>query len=327
MFNKIIKLLTGKEIILYNKHRQVAPLVTNGFNRKKFWFIPIGIIWKYIPFKTSDKRKHRIMYFLLNCIHPKYILSMNWQSQRESLYKVWTNRNSNSKFIVVQHGAYVGGIVTDIPHKFTKCDIFLTWGSYFVEQFKAYNSLKKVEIVNFGNPIYNMYDRENFEYKDNNSNKVLIIPTALDKNDILHFYELLKRLKDVGFQVVVKEHNKQGKEKDINDNLKYPSIEGVNKITGELYSILKDNDYDFIISDHSSSLLDTIFFKNKVIYFDPNNNTKGYTTNYSKYLTNLYLNDLNSMNKHSFYELVDLENQELLFGNMITTGTNLIDRL
>lgn len=301
------------------------PIVKEPYNRQRYWFIDVNTIWKFIPFKTSDKRKHRIMYFLLNCIQPKYILSMNWISQRESLYMVWTKKNPKSKFIVVQHGSYVGGIVTVLSHKYTKCDVFLVWGKYFVKQFNTYNSQKKVSIHNFGNPIYNTYNRDDFTYKNNKSNEVLLTPTALDKEDILPFNKLIQRLKELGFQVYVKEHNKQGREKDENGELKYPSIEGVNKIAGELDTILQNNTCDFIIADHSSALLDAIFFKNKVLYFDSNNKVKGYVTNYSKYLINLYTMDIEKVNKETLYNAISIENQEALLANMIIHGNNRLD--
>ena len=298
------------------------PLVENISNKRKFWFIDVGFIWKFIPFKTSDKRKHRVMYFVLTCIQPKYILSMNWMTTRESLYMVWTAKHQKSKFIVVQHGAYGGGVVRDISHKYTKCDFFLTWGSFFTEKFKRNNSLKKVSIIDFGNTIYNKLKRENFAYKDKKTNKILLLPTALKKGDLLHFYNLINRLKELDFQIVVKEHGKQGIEKDKNGNIKYPSIEGFTKITGQLYLTLEENDFDFIIADHSTALLDAIFFKNKVLYFDPKNNIKGYTTQYSKYLPNIFVDDYSTKSKNYFKDAIDIENQEALFANMVTLGNN-----
>lgn len=324
MINSTIKFITGKEFILYDKHRQTKPLTTNQLNKKKYWFINIGLIWNFIPFKTSDKRKHRVMYFILSCIKPKYIISMNWLSQRESLYKVWTDKHSKSKFIVVQHGSYVGGVVTDIPHKYTKCDVFLTWGPYFTTEFSTLNSLKKVKIINFGNTIYNTYQRENTSYKAIQHNQILLVPTALDFKNTIHFSTLIKKLEELQFKVVIKEHGKQGTERDKNGVFKYPSLEGITKITGDLYSILENNDFDFVISDHSSSLLDAVFFKNKVLYFDPNNELKGYKTNYSNYLTNLYDTDLGAATKNTFYELISIDNQEALLNNMIYKGTNSI---
>ena len=271
------------------------------------------------------------MYFILNCIHPKYILDINWISKYQSLYRLWTLKNPDSQFIVIQHGSYSGGIiVTDKLHKYTHCDIFLTWGPYFFENFKLYNSLKNVRIINFGNSIYNEFDRTIFTYKENQSNKILLLPTALNNENLSHFYKLTNRLNALGFQVVVKEHFKQGREKGKDGELKYPSFEnsGIKIISGpmgSIYHILAENDYDFIISDQSSSMLDAIFFKNKVIYYDPNNITKGYTTNFSKYLSNSYLVDLNKMDRNAFYELINLRNQEALFANMVFLGNNRFD--
>jgi hypothetical protein len=319
LINSIIKYFTGKEIILYDKHRQTLPLATNLVNKKNYYFFEVGFIWKHIPFKTSDKRKHKIMYFILNCIQPKYILSMNWQTQRESLYKVWTAKNNKSKFIVMQHGAYVGGIVTDIPHKYTKCDIFLTWGPFFVEQFTNNNGLKKVKIVNFGNSIYNLHNRANYSYKLNTTNKVLLSPTALDSKNSEVLYILINRLKELNFEVAVKAHAFQGRTAV---GIEFPAFEGVTSVKGQLYQILQDKEYDFVIADHSSSLLDAIFFNNKVLYFDPNNNTKAYTTNYSKYLMNLFEKDYKNLTKEDFYGLLNIEHQEALLANMVTCGDN-----
>lgn len=327
LINSIVKFISGKEIILYDKHRQTNPLATNQINKKKYFFIDVGLIWKYIPFRTSDKRKHRIMYVILNIINPKFIISINWISARESLYKVWTKKHTNSKFIVIQHGAYVGGVVVDldVDHRYTKCDVFLTWGQYFTNEFTKRNSLKKVKIINFGNSIYNTYNRGLSSYKNNNNNKIVVLPSALDKENTIHFTALIKKLQELKFEVILKEHGKQGTEKDDKGVFKYPSLEGVTKLSGDLYSILENNDFDFIISDHSSSLLDAIFFKNKVLYFDPNNKVNGYETNYSNFLVNLFDVDFGSISKDSFYELISVENQEALFNDMIYLGNNQIN--
>ena len=128
MVNYILNKVIGKELIMYDRHRNTAPLADDADNKKYFVFWSLGNFWKCIPLKNKHKLKHRIMYVILSLLNPKYILSMNWISKRESLYKVWTAKNPKSKFVVVQHGGYVGGFVTDIPHRYTKCDDFLTWG-------------------------------------------------------------------------------------------------------------------------------------------------------------------------------------------------------
>jgi hypothetical protein len=85
---------------------------------------------------------------------------------------------------------------------------------------------------------------------------------------------------------------------------------------------LEENDFDFIIADHSTALLDAIFFKNKVLYFDPKNNIKGYTTQYSKYLPNIFADDYSNKSKNYFKDAIDIEKQEALFANMVTLGNN-----
>ncbi len=322
MVNYILKKVIGKELIMYDRHRNTAPIADHADNKKYFVFWSLDNFWKSIPLKNKHKLKHRIMYVILSLLNPKYILSMNWISKRESLYKVWTAKNPKSKFIVVQHGGYVGGFVTDIPHRYTKCDVFLTWGPYFTQQFKGYNGLKNVEILSFGNAVYNAYNREVFNYKQSQTRKILLLPTALDEANAKHIYFLINKLKDLNFNVTLKEHAMQGTSNDAHGNLRFPSIEGVEKIQGNLYHLLQKNDFDLVICDHSSSLLDAIFFKNKVIYFDPNNKTKGYTTHYSKYLVNLFECDFKTLTKDDFYNLVSIEKQEKLLENMIFEGNN-----
>ncbi len=266
------------------------------------------------------------MYILLNVIKPRYILSMNWQSKRESLYMVWTSKYPKSKFLVIQHGSYVGGYVTDIAHRYAKCDVFLTWGSYFVSAFSKFNDRKKVKLVSFGNPIYNCFNREHYSYNTQLKNKVLLLPTALNNENLNYLYSLIEKFKSLNFEMVLKPHALQGNNYINPDGtFKYPKIEGINQIKGALYPILQENDYDFIISDHSTSLLDAIFFKNKVLYFDPNNKVKGYITHYSHFLPNLFDEDFASLSKDRLYELLSIEKQEALFNDMIYLGNNEID--
>jgi len=326
MVNYIFKKVSGKELIMYDRHRNTAPIADHADNRKDFMFWSLGNIWKCIPLKNKHKLKHRIMYGILTILNPKYILSMNWISKRESLYKVWTAKRPKSQFIVVQHGGYVGGFVTDIPHRYTKCDVFLTWGPYFTEQFKGYNSLKNVEILSFGNPVYNAYNREVFGYKQSQSHKILLLPTALDEPNVKHIQVLIKKLSALNFRVTLKEHAMQGTSKDAHGNLRFPSIEGVEKKQGNLYHLLQNNDFDAVICDHSSSLLDVIFFKNKVLYFDPNNN-KSYKTRYSQYLENLFTQDLDTMTAKNLYDLINIPQQELLLNDMLFSGNNILKNL
>ncbi len=155
MLNYICKYLLKKEVVLYVLHRQTLPIINNPINKQKFVFINVMYLWRIFPLPGKYKLKFKIMYLILNIISPKYIIDINWVSKWESLYKVWTKKHQKSKFIVIQHGGYVGGIIKDNAHKYTKCDVFLTWSEYFTNLFKEYNKGKKTEIVTFGNTVYN----------------------------------------------------------------------------------------------------------------------------------------------------------------------------
>jgi hypothetical protein len=322
MLGKLIKVFFGKELVLYTRHRQTIPLVKDPENRKRFVFLQIYYFWRVIPFRTSDKRKHRIMYPILNFIGPKYILEINWTSARDSLYKVWMANHPASKFIVVQHGSYVGGIVTDIAHRYTKCDIFLTWGDYFTQLFKQFNHGKKTRIISFGNPVYNNFLRDNLFYKEKSNGKILLLPSTLDDIRLKVYYDLIKRLEKLNFHVSLKQHNLQGKLNKIHNSFPFPQIKFENKIEGNLLEILIENDFDFIISDHSSALLDAIFFKNKVLYYDPSNVTNGTTTVYSLFLNNLFDHIAKVDHRDDLLKLININRQEQLLDYMITSGNN-----
>ena len=118
----------------------------------------------------------------------------------------------------------------------------------------------------------------------------------------------------------------QGSVKDENGKIRFPSIECVEKIQGNLYHLLQNNDFDLVICDHSSSLLDVIFFKNKVLYFDPNSNAS-YKTRYSHYLENLFYQDFDTMTSKSLYDLINIPQQELLLKDMIFSGNNVLKKI
>lgn len=320
MVNAILKYSISKELVFYTKHRQTYPIVNNPENKKHLIFFDPEIIWKMTAvFGKKSKLRYTTISLLLSFFSPKYILNINWLTKRDTLFYVWCKKSQKSKFVVMQHGSYVGGIVTDVHHRLAKCQIFLCWSEYFKSTFENFIFNKKnTKFIAFGNPVYNQYDRSLFNYNQAKSNTVLILPTALDRQLQFHYTELIQKLQSFGFQVYYKEHSQQQK---IFGELPFK----INKIDGSLYEILQDNDYDFIIADHSSSLLDSIFFKNKVLYFDANNKIKGYTTNYSDYLLNLFDIIYTDIHKKSFYQLINIENQEALLANMIINGDNKLE--
>lgn len=322
MINSLIKIFTGKELVLYDKHRQTLPLVSDPKNRKAFFFLQVAHIWGLIPFKSSDKRKHKIMFVILSVLKPRYILGINWLSPRETLYKVWTKSHPRTKFVVVQHGAYVGGIVTEINHRYAKCDIFLTWGDYFTLIFREYNKGKRVEIISFGNPVYNLYSRENIKPKINHSSTVLLIPSLVTNEMLPYYNKLIEKLKALGYFVYFKPHSFQKRSK-------YAMLTNVIEKKEVLRILLTENNFDFIISDISSALLDAIFFKNKVAFFDPSNAQKnGYVKNiYSTYLTNIYPACFHFENKEDFDCCFDLNAQENILSLMYKANNNSLSSL
>lgn len=310
MINSVQKLITKKDIVLFNKHRQTVPIVENIINKRNYIFINCNFLMK-IPIRSKYKSKYKIVYFILNVIKPKLILDINWISSMSSLYKVWTKNHSQSSFVVVQHGSYVGGIVTDIAHRYTKCDIFLVWGEYFKTIFQNYNSNKKVEIINYGNPVFNDNDRENFKYKKNEIKKILLAPSAIKGKPLKQLYLLHNMLLEIGFHVRIKKHNMQDKYFSI--------IKGI-EVEEEISSnVLKNQKYDLIISDHSTFVLDAIFFKNPVICFSY------IETEFTNYITNIYRSYSTIENHKDLFKHVNISNQEKLLEDMISIKTNILD--
>ena len=102
----------------------------------------------------------------------------------------------------------------------------------------------------------------------------------------------------------------------------------IEKIEGELSEILKAQNFDYIVTDVSTSLLDIIFFKNKAIYFSPKLDHIAYKENiYSKFLTNLSNVNFKSFDKLRFENCPNINQQECLLSFMIKEGDNSIINL
>jgi len=326
VLNFITKFLLNKEIVVCNLHRQTLPVVNNRENRKDYIFMDVLYLWRIFPISGKYKLKFKVMYFVLNLVNPKYIIDINWTSKWNSLYKVWTKKHQKSKFIVFQHGSYRGGVVTDRIHRYTKCDIFFTWSDYFTDLFKKYNCDKRTEIITFGNPIYNRNERDEYKYQNKSHGKILFIPTAILEHRLKDYLDMSDKLKKIGFSVEIKEHNYQGRRiQRSGGDLYFPKIEDIVKVDGDLEIILKNNEFDLIISDNSTALLDAIYFKNKVLYFAPDYFRKEYVSNqYSKFLKNIFYNFQNFKKMEDLYNCVSLEAQEKLLNNMIYKGDNIL---
>jgi hypothetical protein len=304
MINFLTKVLLKRELVLYNKHRQTIPIVNNHNNRKKYIFLQSNKILSKIPVKSSHKLKYRIAYILLKILSPKYVIDINWISRMSALYYVWSKKSKNSKFIVVQHGSYIGGNVTDIAHRYTNCDVFLVWGNYFKVLFENYNKGKKISVVDFGNPIYNKFKREKFYYKNKTINKILLAPSGIKDQPLEQLYKLHDKLIELGFVVKLKEHSMQTKF--------YTEIKKISKESEDSEKLLKNQNYDIIISDHSSIILDAIFFKNPVICFS------SVETKFTSYMDNAFYKLKDLKNKEDLLNLLNIKTQEVLFSDMIT---------
>ena len=318
MLNDLIKFTINKEIVLIEPHRQLLPMKANEENKKEFVFINVNKIWALIPLTHQFKLKYTIMYLILNIIKPRYILSINWLSRRTSLYKVWTKNKVNSQFVVVQHGSYVGGAVTRSDHRFTKCDVFLTWGPYFKRLFEDYNKGKKVKIVSFGNPVFNLYDRYKFNYKEVSqfNKKVLLLPTYLKGDDIDHFNDLLKKLANIECDFDIKMHSKQ-KIEEMPFNWRV--------IERNVYDLLQSEKYDIVISDKSTALLDAIHFKNRVLMFSPLETSC--QTEYGRYLSNTFYQFHGWNTIDDLFNSVRIEAQEKLYNTFVERGDNSLKKI
>lgn len=315
MISNILLMVLGKEVILYTKHRQTLPILKDRANREKYYFINILYLWRIIPFRSSNRWKYRMMYLILNVVQPKYIIDINWIVRWNTLYKVWTRHHPKSKFIVIQHGSYIGGKVMDSAHRYTKCDIFLTWGDYFTRLFKDFNKGKSVKIISFGNPVYNINNRNLWANKTEFNSKILIAPSCIDQERLKEFKSFANQLMSIGFEISFKEHKLQGRN--------FGEIEGFSKESGNIYDVLYAKKYDIIITDYSSVLLDVIYYKNNVLFFSPPSSNEIYHNNtYSIYLKNLFFEKDNISCYDDLYKFVSISAQERLYNTMVNFGEN-----
>lgn len=309
MINQLLNSLFKKQIILYEKHRHISPII-NTINKQDYFFIPLKNVWILFSFFGRGKLRSKVFYVFLKIVNPKFILSVNWISKRQILYYLWAKIN-NKDFIVVQHGSYVGGKITDNAHKYARCTKMLCWSEYFKLTFEENNIGKKVRFINFGNSVYNCLNRpkEYKEYKKTES--ILLLPTFMNDDDVFKDYLFfIKKLKKLNYKVTIKQHNFQIKNKPIN---------GFNSINGNIYKLLSERNFDLIISDHSSALLDAIFFKNRVLYY--NTSKKNMSNIYSDYFHNLSELELNNLTNNTLESFLNISKQEELFEKLANGHT------
>lgn len=302
-------------MVLYNSHRQTTPLLKNVENRKKYIFLEMSQIWRYIPIRSKKKAKYRVIYLMLSFLAPKYIIDINWITTQHGLYKIWTNKHKRSKFIVIQHGSYVGGVVTDKAHRYTKCDAFLTWGPYFTDLFKKMNAGKQVDIKSFGNPVYNEIERSEFSYPMKKKGNILLAPSGIKGERLRALYALKEKLVELDFKIYLKEHNFQSR--------KFQKIYDIERVEGSASEVLSTQAYDVVVTDHSSLMLDAIFYKNPVFYFSAPGNLDEYEKNkFVDYLGNVFEVYQEFQCKSDVYKLIDVNRQEEMFSDLVSIRSN-----
>lgn len=310
----------NKDIILFHRHRNSDPLLTRE-NKKRFFFIHCPLIWKCTGiFGRKSRARYRVMALILSFIRPRYIIDINWISRLGGLYLVWCRNNRPSRFVVVQHGSYIGGIITDNAHKYAKCDVVLCWGEHARQEFLRYNSQTDVQIMVWGNPLYNRFDRSVMDFNEHVGTRVLFVSAVVKGKRKAAFEDCMNVFKQLSFEIFVKEHNYQA-------SLSEP-FRHVRKIKGPLYEILQEQRFDIVVSDISTSLIDSLFFKNRTLFFSPEGELPEYTHNaYSKYMRNIAYNYKTFTSREDVLACIDLEAQENLLKMMVTVGDNDLSKL
>jgi hypothetical protein len=254
------------------------------------------------------------MAFFLTVINPAFIIDINWITRLHTLYFVWCKKN-HKKFAVIQHGTYVAGLITDIPHRIVKCQVFLVWSSYWKQLFEKYNPGKNFMCTVFGNPVFNSMDRTQFAYADNVGNRVLFAPSLMEGSRYDQGQLLIDKLIELGFTVTLKEH--------VYQSIRSKSFDCENTAAGNLISSLSDHKYDFIITDVSSSMSEILFTKNRAIFFSPPGFFDFYTKNvYSQYFNNLALQLDSLKNRQDLFDYFDMDAQESLLALFVEKGDN-----
>lgn len=314
MINRLVKIFSGKEIILFNPHRNSTPLLTDA-NKKKYIFLNPALLWKATGLLgTKSLLRYKAMGFLLTIVSPRYIIDINWISRIQTLYFVWC-KNHGRNFVVVQHGSYVAGIITDKPHRVAKCHIFLAWSNYFKETLQHYNQGKKLSCIVWGNTVYNQYNRDAFAYTAAAGKKILVAPSLITGERQEVYKQLLEKLKALGFDVTVKEHVYQA--------TRSVPFEGFPKVAGNIFSVLVAQQFDIVITDVSSTMSDIVFFKTRAVFCSPAGDEDFYIDNqYSKYMDNLALGIHQLNSQEDFYRYINIEAQEELLKCMVAVGHN-----
>lgn len=205
-------------------------------------------------------------------------------------------------------------MVGDAP-KIARCDIMLCWGAFSLKEFLRHNPSSETHFVKWGNPVYNSLERSRFKYKAGQGKRVLLCPSFVSEDRIYSYEALIQHMTRIGLDVSVKEHNFQPK--------RARSLQGATTIETELVQLLRAQNFDLVISDHSTALIDAIFFKNNVLLFAPPGPSPAYNANgYTRRLINCHRVFQSWKTLRDVAACVDISSQEKLLDDMVCQGSN-----
>lgn len=294
----------SKKLILYEPHRNVNDIVHS--NSEEYLFINISKLlrfFKVLKFIKNKKVYEMSISYVLKILSPDAIISCNWITLNQKLFKLHC-KTSHCNFIVVQHGVYIGGVIK-ADHRFINCDYFLVWGPFFKQKFDEYNPLKTQKVKLFGNPIYNSISRENFQYPLKIKKVLFAFSGLIDGNQFYEYEKFALKLCSFGYSVSVKYHN-QSTHKFKLDNVQI--------LEGLIYDQIPN--FELVVTDHSTVLLDFIFFKRYVAYFKYDN----LNTIYGDYLPNMSTYEV--LNQNDLEKYLNINKQEELLEYFVTNGNN-----
>ncbi len=182
------------------------------------------------------------------------------------------SKRYNVKLVAVQHGFYTGGHISNrFPegrwHKMARCTHFWIWSDCI----KGEVVENRANFMVNGNPWYNKFFDSRQPYrKIERVETILILPTNFEKTEgkkVEKLVHLVRILTTSGFKVSIKFHHL---------NEIFPQMEHVNILENiDLYSVLLKQEFDLVIADHSTTLLDALFFNNFVSFcnFHQSSNT------------------------------------------------------
>lgn len=312
-----------KKIILYNKHRNIIPIANE--NAKNYIFINFYNIWKLLYLiQIFFGLKHRKLWFLgfIKIIKPQFIFDVHWTSPVSQLCFFYDKKYGNKKtFVVIQHGVYTGGkikISFEENHPWTYN--FWVWSDYYKSEFERifHNRNIEINIKVWGNPVYNQLNRDQFCYSKNEKiQKILIAPTELNQEFAQCFIQLIECLLNNKIEIVLKFHNFQNL--DHFEKFKH-LISFENSM-----ELLKSQKFDLVICDVSTLLLDAIYYKCNVVFFQPILNAFYFEGNtiYDLYLDNLFYKLI--VEKISSSELdkyLNWQKQEELYNHLIFNNSS-----